>query len=427
MTIGEHDPIQPPPREPVRDRRVKPSGVLPRRLQTWAMLAVAAGVLLVIFVTGRQPAPKRPSDGLSASSAASALPPDRLRRYQAQLTEQEARLRQELAEAQAAGAAPPPSADPAVRIAAQAAGAGQAAHGDPLADEQRRREYTSLFADTVAFTRRSAGSAPPAATGARSRSDADAALTDALTRAAIAAGSPPSPAQPVISSPASPPSSPVPASAPGHATAPPTAHTRSQSVPNSSSPTALVEGTIIEAVLTNRLDGSFANPVSALVTTAVYGADRETVVIPAGARVLGGASPVQEFGETRLAVTFHRLVMPDGLTYDLDQFPGLNERGDAGLADTVDRHYVQIFGASIALGALSGLAQYSTRSGANGQYGFSDAFGQGMGGSLAASSGRVLDRFLNVLPGVTIREGHRLRIYLTRDLDLPPYREPSAR
>jgi type IV secretion system protein VirB10 len=163
------------------------------------------------------------------------------------------------------------------------------------------------------------------------------------------------------------------------------------------------------------------------VTTPVYGPDRQTVVIPAGARVLGTASPVQALGETRLAVTFHRLVMPDGVTYDLDQFPGLNERGDAGLKDQVDRHYLQIFGASIALGSLSGLSQYATRSASSADYGFSDAFGQGMGASLATSSARVLDRFLNVLPGVTIREGHRLRIYLTRDLDLPPYREQPAR
>src|SRR5262249_14367140 len=164
----------------------------------------------------------------------------------------------------------------------------------------------------------------------------------------------------------------------------------------------LLEGTIIEAVLTNRLEGSFSNPVNALVTTPVYASDRQTVMIPAGARVLGTASPVQALGETRLAVKFHRLVMPDGATYDLDQFPGLNERGDAGLKDQVDRHYLQMFGASIALGSLSGLAQYATRSASNTDYGFSDAFGQGMGASLATSSARVLDHFLNVLPSVTI-------------------------
>ena len=179
-----------------------------------------------------------------------------------------------------------------------------------------------------------------------------------------------------------------------------------------------MEGTVIEAVLTNQLDGSFTSPANALVTTPVYAADRQAVLIPAGARVLGTAAPVQAFGETRLAVKFHLLVMPDGTTLDLDQFTGLNERGDAGLSDQVSRHYLQIFGASAALGSLSGLAQYATRSPSNADYGFADAFGQGMGGSLATSSARVLDRFLNVLPTVTIREGHRLKIYVTRDIDL---------
>jgi type IV secretion system protein VirB10 len=36
-----------------------------------------------------------------------------------------------------------------------------------------------------------------------------------------------------------------------------------------------------------------------------------------------------------------------------------------------------------------------------------------------------LDRFLNILPTVTIREGHRIKVYLTNDLDLPVYRESS--
>ena len=32
-----------------------------------------------------------------------------------------------------------------------------------------------------------------------------------------------------------------------------------------------------------------------------------------------------------------------------------------------------------------------------------------------------LDRYLNVLPTITIREGYRIKVYLTNDLDLPAY------
>src|SRR5262249_15030359 len=49
----------------------------------------------------------------------------------------------------------------------------------------------------------------------------------------------------------------------------------------------ILEGTIIDAVLTNRLDGGAAAPVNCLVTNAVYSHNGRQVVIPAGARLLG--------------------------------------------------------------------------------------------------------------------------------------------
>ena len=34
---------------------------------------------------------------------------------------------------------------------------------------------------------------------------------------------------------------------------------------------------------------------------------------------------------------------------------------------------------------------------------------------------RILDRYLNVLPSFTIREGHRVKVVLSEDLLLPAY------
>ena len=177
----------------------------------------------------------------------------------------------------------------------------------------------------------------------------------------------------------------------------------------------LAEGTVIDAVLTNRLDGTFPGPVNVLVSTSVYAADH--VVIPAGARVLGEARAVNAFGQTRLAVVFHRLLLPSGSRIELDALPALNQVGDLGLHDQVDAHYGQIFGVSVALGLLSGFSQGRTTAGFDATA--TDSYRQGVASSLGASSTHVLDRFLNRLPTVTIREGHRLKVYLTRDLDLP--------
>jgi type IV secretory pathway VirB10-like protein len=50
-------------------------------------------------------------------------------------------------------------------------------------------------------------------------------------------------------------------------------------------------------------------------------------------------------------------LMPDGYSVDLDQFHGLDQAGATGLKDQVNNHYVEIFGASIALGIISGAAE----------------------------------------------------------------------
>ena len=65
------------------------------------------------------------------------------------------------------------------------------------------------------------------------------------------------------------------------------------------------------------------------------------------------ASPNQE----RLFVAFHRMIMPDGYSVSLDKFQGLDVVGQTGLRDLVNHHYVQIFGASLALAAVAATAQ----------------------------------------------------------------------
>ena len=37
-----------------------------------------------------------------------------------------------------------------------------------------------------------------------------------------------------------------------------------------------------------------------------------------------------------------------------------------------------------------------------------------------------MNRFLNRLPTITIREGHRVKVYLTSDLELPAYVAPRS-
>jgi type IV secretion system protein VirB10 len=125
------------------------------------------------------------------------------------------------------------------------------------------------------------------------------------------------------------------------------------------------------------------------------------------------------FGQARLAVSFHRLIMVDGYSVSLDQFKGLDQEGATALRDKVNNHYARIFGASLAIGVLGGVAQLG--SGTVLDSDASDRIRQGFGVGMANAGEHILDRFLNILPTVTIREGARIKIYLSNDLLLPDY------
>lgn len=201
----------------------------------------------------------------------------------------------------------------------------------------------------------------------------------------------------------------------------PTSKTATQPASNSTSGALhkLFEGTHIDAVLTIRLNGTYTGPVHCMVTTDVWSHNRQHLLIPRGTRVMGEARKVEALGQSRLAVTFHRLIMPDGFSVSLNKFVGLNQIGETGLKDKVDNHYRQIFGVSIALGAIAGFTARGSTVNSN-QSGL-DSWRQGFSQNLSQEATQILDRYLNILPTVVIREGTRVKICITDDLMLPAY------
>ena len=407
---------------PIADHRKPPRGVLPRGTQTWLMAGLAVGILAIIVFTGHP----QPTERVAAASTAQTLAPnpDRLRDYSDRLRVLDERSRQQAPSepprrSTAAAAYDEPPTPPAP---------------DPLEADRQRREYESLFASNVVMSRRpdvqrlSTGAATPTR-GLRQPGIGDEAppappalddVAEAVMRATARSAQASASMAPLS----------APSPAPGAQSA---SAARGNTRPVATGPITgdgplhrLLEGTVIDAVLTNRLDGSVAAPVNCLVTNPIYSHDRQQVLIPAGSRVLGETKPVQAYGETRLAVAFNRLVLPDGRTYRLDQFMGLNEIGDAGLRDQVNQHYKSTFGASAAVGLLSGFAQFLGGAGlSRGGGDRTVIIAGGVGDATAQTTTQTMNRFLNRLPSITIREGHRVKVYLTNDLELPAYEPPN--
>jgi type IV secretory pathway VirB10-like protein len=395
----------------LHDKNPKPPGLLPKNVQSWLLAGLAVLMVVIMWLTGGKK-PVAPSRSAAPSPAVEAP----LEVNEAKIVELQNRIEQlqrEQSVAQSAlsqqGRALTGNADPQV---VPDGGASQERAEDSIREERKRRGYLSLFASNVALSYRKGPDVPRRAEAASTvPASPEAAQLAELLR----------PLQPPLAAQASAPApkesaaererkedqqNPVasPAGAPALATG---------------KTYVLFEGTLLETVLLNRLDGQFQGPIECLVTSDVYSHDRQHLLIPAGTKVLGEARKVESFGQTRLAVFFHRMVMPDGYSASLDRFQGLNQTGDAGLRDQVNNHYVRLFGVSLAIGAIGAVAEAGT-AGALTASG-SDLMRQGFAQSMGQSSAQILDRFLNVRPTVTIREGHRIKVYLSGDLALSDY------
>jgi type IV secretory pathway VirB10-like protein len=185
----------------------------------------------------------------------------------------------------------------------------------------------------------------------------------------------------------------------------------------------IYEGLTMDTVLMNRLDGDSVGPVKVLVSNPVYSHDGQHVLVPDGTIVLGEARKIGANGfgqQRRVAVTFHRMIMPDGYSVDLDQFHGLDQIGEEGLKDKVNNHYLEIFGTSIALGVIAGAGEITQGGGVISTSG-SQAFTTGAASGVSQSATTVLDRFIQIPPTITIREGHRVKVYFMQDMLLPAY------
>jgi type IV secretion system protein VirB10 len=397
-----------------------PRGVVPRGFQTWLMAGLALGIVLIVMLTGHREPPARPAAALAAPPAPNA---DRVRDYQDQLRTLDERMAREARAAEVQTPPPRPEVEMEPRMNAPE---------DPIAADRRRREYESLFASNVVVSRRPEAQRSDAPTASRSTQlpsdqtspsidDIADAVVRATTRTSTTATSVPTPVQ-------------APQSGATDGRTASRLAERGKNTPGQTDPISpagplhrLLEGTVIDTVLANRLDGDSAAPVNCLVTNPLYSHSGQHVVIPAGARVLGETRAVQSLGETRLAVAFHRLLMPDGRTHSLDQFLGLNQIGDAGLRDRVNHHYLSTFGAAAAVGLITGLAQWLGTAGFTGGTGDRTVIiAGGAADATAQASMQVMNRFLNRLPTITIREGHRVKVYLTSDLELPAYEPLTA-
>jgi len=186
------------------------------------------------------------------------------------------------------------------------------------------------------------------------------------------------------------------------------------------SPYVLQAGAVIPAALLTGLRSDLPGQVTAQVTEDVYDSPTGRFrLIPQGARLVGQYDARIAFGQTRALLVWTRLILPGGRSIVLERQPGADAEGYAGLEDDVDNHWGRLFKAAI----LSTLLSIGAEAGASGDEDeLIRAIRRGSAESINRVGQRVVGRTLDVQPTITIRPGFPVRVMVTRDLVLEPYR-----
>ncbi len=190
------------------------------------------------------------------------------------------------------------------------------------------------------------------------------------------------------------------------------------------SPYELMAGTVIPAALITGLNSDLPGQVIAQVTQDVYDSvSGRYLLVPQGAKLIGKYDSVVAYGQSRVLLIWTRLIMPDGSSVVLDNLPGADTQGYAGLEDGVDYHFWRLL-RGVALSSLLGVSSALATNNVVGGTGTGNviiALGQSADQAANQAGQSIVSRDLGVQPTLTVRPGFPLDVMVNRDIVLRPY------
>lgn len=226
----------------------------------------------------------------------------------------------------------------------------------------------------------------------------------------------------------------------------------------------LQEGDLIDGIMVSGINSDLPGTIIAHVGKDVYDSVTGTyLLIPQGTELTGRYSSSVSYGQDRVAFGWTRMIFSNGDTINLGNMGGVDQQGYSGVKDQVDNHYIRLFGQIAlvsffqAIPALINPTESSstdtvstetsthqevvtdadgnthivtltdtnpvttTKSNSSGGTDeFQSDFKESYGTMMAETGVALAKRNMSIQPTLNIRQGHKFKIIVTRDMILPP-------
>lgn len=180
----------------------------------------------------------------------------------------------------------------------------------------------------------------------------------------------------------------------------------------------LIQGKVIPAVLAKSLNSDLPGDITALTTVDVYDSlNSRYLLIPKGSVLIGEYSSRVRAGQSRMMFAFSRIVLPNGLSFDLPGNKGQDHIGMSGIVGDVDNHYFARFSSGVLIAILADKLEGNNRQPVTNvaSSGPSTAAGQVLS-EIAKSD---LTRSKDIQPTITVPAGTRINVQVSADMEFP--------
>ena len=151
----------------------------------------------------------------------------------------------------------------------------------------------------------------------------------------------------------------------------------------------------------------------------VYDIEKAHILIPKGSKVLARSLLVGNVNaaiQSRMGIAVDTMVLPNGKAIDFSRQAALDREGVAAIEGDTDYHLIEQF-LGVAAFALLSTGTSRAGSGANEDTTFQGEFGQ----AARQQFSPLLQRYLQLVPTITLEAGTPMRIFLQEELFIFPW------